>query len=817
MAASKINYIDLSTISVDIEDISFLSQYFNITEFNPTLGAGKNLLIITPTSLLSSNPNIQIQCVDSKNNLLNIDKAIVFNSVTGTQQYYYSLEIDDTIFSGAGKLTIVGNSINNKLIRWTANVVIDTNSETKSKITFVTKPELKVFPLITYVLGVTPIVNYTTISGSLSSIAINPPKDFDITNNYNKNKLDYRIIDNNAIFSSSLVNFPINLNISSIKSFGSSNVQNINDEASILIQDIVNSNTLKLADPYVYQNNKISEIVSATYTCSYNEINYNSAYFFTSSYATQSTDFYTGFRYVKNSYALIGYTNLETFSGKIQRHKIYKKSLSKVGDFQLITDELFDENEMLADITTPNKAFQNLGTFFNQFHINNFWFTSSNAFNLVYDSSTFFNGMVISSSSPITGGYIIPKVNSSWSNRNETYIAYDATSILNFSGSSYDSNYLHFYPNTSYTLQFNAAFLNKNYNDSASLDFYITSSISSAENESTYVPGLGIKIGSINLSSGYTNYAFNEIQQFDFSLLNELHGGLVIYPNNFSSAVLSNISISPTKKYGFSQGTYFIKIPFDVNLKNEAFEIKAELYDKDGVLAYNDLFTIQYFDTNGFTTPINNFTLGTTLAVDILTASYLEINGNSYLNGQVLANGITSSLYGTSSWANNVKTASYLIYPNNSTASYAITASYSMNGGGGGGGGITTGSTYPITSSWAINSLTSSYLFLQNSAIFDYSSSNTNTTSTTILTHPTNSFNAVFFDYIITSASNFRAGTLICAFSGNNINYTEYSTIDNGNTNPVTMSAILSSGNIILNSNTPSGQVWNIKSIGRYL
>lgn len=45
------------------------------------------------------------------------------------------------------------------------------------------------------------------------------------------------------------------------------------------------------------------------------------------------------------------------------------------------------------------------------------------------------------------------------------------------------------------------------------------------------------------------------------------------------------------------------------------------------------------------------------------------------------------------------------------SSSYALTASYAMNGGGGGGGGTTlyTGSTYPITSSWAIKAITASY------------------------------------------------------------------------------------------------------------
>lgn len=56
------------------------------------------------------------------------------------------------------------------------------------------------------------------------------------------------------------------------------------------------------------------------------------------------------------------------------------------------------------------------------------------------------------------------------------------------------------------------------------------------------------------------------------------------------------------------------------------------------------------------------------------------------------------------------------------SASYALTASYAMNGGGGG-TTLITGSTYPITSSWSIYSVSSSYALTALSSAFAYSSS----------------------------------------------------------------------------------------------
>lgn len=57
---------------------------------------------------------------------------------------------------------------------------------------------------------------------------------------------------------------------------------------------------------------------------------------------------------------------------------------------------------------------------------------------------------------------------------------------------------------------------------------------------------------------------------------------------------------------------------------------------------------------------------------------------------------------GTTSQYYHLTSASYAQLSNGS-ASYAITASYALNGGTGGGGSLSTGSSYPITSSWANN------------------------------------------------------------------------------------------------------------------
>jgi len=707
--------LGLESMTVNIVDNSYLSTYFNITEFNPNFGAGKNLLIVNTTPSLSANPNIQIEARDSNNNYLYIDSSKTIDPVSGKQTYYFSLYIYDNLSYGTGKITIVGVDSNNKTVKWSANILISPFSENKSKIVFFNKPKLNVFPLTTYGLSASVEINPKTLSGSFTSIAVYPPKDFDVNNNYNPNNLEYRIIDNQGLFQTGIESFPMTLYVNSIKTFNSSITQTTSNTSSILVKEVLNKNTILLKDPYIYQNNKITEVVSGYYECTFTNIKYNEEFFKTSSYLKETINLNGGTRPKKYSYALVGYNNLNTFSGYIQKHKIYKKNLSTAGDYELVTDEIFSGYELLKDLTTPNKSFEKIGVFYTQFHINNFWFTSSANFNLYSDNKIFLNGMVISGSD-VSSGYTIAKVNTSYANRNSNYISFDVTQSNNFSGSAYDSNFLHFYPNSRYTLSLNVAFLNTT--SSPTLNFYIKSNASTLKNEVGYDISKGKFIGSISSKS---TKIYDVVQNLDFTFLNETYGTLVIYGSGFTSAVLANISLTPTNITGFSQDVYFTKVPFDVSKPNDIFEIKSELYDKDGNLAYSDLDTVQYFDPTGVTVPPSFSTIGNSLTITNISASTLTVN--QILATNIQSTKLTGSLYGTSSWAKNTI-----------SSSYALTASYAMNAGGSGGNGsgfATTGSNiftgsqiisgsldvlYGITgslygtSSWSINSITSSYI-----------------------------------------------------------------------------------------------------------
>jgi hypothetical protein len=89
-------------------------------------------------------------------------------------------------------------------------------------------------------------------------------------------------------------------------------------------------------------------------------------------------------------------------------------------------------------------------------------------------------------------------------------------------------------------------------------------------------------------------------------------------------------------------------------------------------------------------------------------------------------------------------------------------------------------------------------------------------TTTTILTVVTGSTTAIFFDYTVASGSNVRAGTITGVWNGANVQYSDRSTLDIGNTSEVTMSVSLSGANALLAA-TAVAYPWIVKAIYRVI
>ena len=88
----------------------------------------------------------------------------------------------------------------------------------------------------------------------------------------------------------------------------------------------------------------------------------------------------------------------------------------------------------------------------------------------------------------------------------------------------------------------------------------------------------------------------------------------------------------------------------------------------------------------------------------------------------------------------------------------------------------------------------------------------TGTEDVATLNHST--YDAGFFDYVLKKGTNMRAGTIMAVHDGTNIELTDISTADLGNTERVQFSASLDANNLILQATVPSDD-WSIRAYVR--
>lgn len=590
--------LNLSSLKVDIEDASYLSNYFVLTEYEPKFSSGKNTFLLNGSDQLAPSSAVQIEVIDSKNNSLYVEVA-KSNSIGYTQggALRIAVYVYDTTPFGVGKIIIVGKTKDNRTVRWTGNIQIDPLAPNVSSVVFYRPPKLTVVPQ-TVVAGnqnnQSPTI-LQNISGSMKTTSVIPRKgsDYNLFNNVFQN-VDYRLqFQSNGGFkpfsSASMQGNDITLYINTI-SFSDGTISSTNLTSSNVIEEVLNDDTIKLKSP-IYVINKRNEkelvdVIDGSFSSSITTVQYNS----------------TPTPLCSQSLAIIEYTNIETFCGNVYRYKVYRKSLSSAGDYELISDAPISSNEELKDDITSNSYFSSLGTFPYESHLQHYWQTSSNGILLTRDGSALLDSMKISGS--INEQYIIVKNDTELSQPipRSKYINYDQNSITNQSGSSFDSNFMHFFSDIQYELSFKSIVTKIDPLLDASVSFYITSSmIDNIGGDINFDSQRGLKLGEITLGSETSSlYQIDEPNVFYNKFSNEFYGTMVIYVKN-CVATLNKISMKTYAELSFSPSIYYNTILFPISVKGEQFQFKSELFDINHRLVYSNLFAIASFDPNGST------------------------------------------------------------------------------------------------------------------------------------------------------------------------------------------------------------------------
>ena len=428
----------------------------------------------------------------------------------------------------------------------------------------------------------------TLVNTPITTYAVVPKKndDYDAFD-LSSSPIDYRLTftDPSLIVSSSMKNSLVTVYINQ---FDDQIVTNLT--SSNVISDIVDEHTVKLKNPIYYINNKNKKIISNVSLGSLSSTLTNVRYdyrFITSSSVNQSVAFVT-------------YKNLKTFSGNVYRHKLYRRSLSSAGDFEIVADEPFVDTLSLIDHSTPNSYFKSMGSFPNTIHAQHYWFSSSNTINFKRDASYLMDALEITNSTS-NDQYIIVKNDTNIGSRNHVYTPFEPTSSLNESGMAYDSNFMTFYSDVTYNFSVRCKVVKSDKTKPAYVGFYITSSLFNQINaDANYDTNRGIKIGEVYLDEKSTSLYHPDPLTFYSRFNNDFNGTMVIYTNNCVST-LSDMQFSTYSEPSFSPEIFTSRIPFPITVAGEQFEIKSELFDINSNLVYSDLRTIALFDPSGAT------------------------------------------------------------------------------------------------------------------------------------------------------------------------------------------------------------------------
>ena len=571
------------------------------------------------SSLLAQTSEIKIQCIDSNGNSLYIESPNSNTRFIGVSNFIVSIHVYNENYNGPGKLILVATTTKGEIVRWMSDISIDKTLQNISKTRLLNTPTIDVrsllYPVIINDVG-SELTKQITFTGNCYAEAVYPRKDTDRSSiNQKSIDIDYRLIyvptniddigpqlNPTSSFNSQMEGQSISVTVNKILPPFSFSEKYVDIKATFLIKKVLNSNTIQLSDPFYYSSGKdqlITNISSGEFTISYTWVAYNTK---TESYQTVTPINGDKF-YIKESYAEISYRNLTSFTGFIARHKLYRKSLISHGDYQLIADEPLGTREVLIDPVTTNKAYAFIGQLYNQYHINKYWFTSSADLELFHSVSPRINSMKIGGSEDysIMDGtkYVIAKTDSVEQVSNgATYVPYNANEFNTLSGSSYNSNFIDLKKDSMYTLTFYIAAQKDVSNTKAKVSFYFTSSTESITKEFNYISSFGLKLGEVPISGAVANKIFSTKQTLFFTPKDDYYGTLVIVPY-LCSPTLSEISLGVYGDYGFSPDSLTTKIPFKINVKNEGYQFKAELFDVNSNLVYSDLKTAQSFDEKG--------------------------------------------------------------------------------------------------------------------------------------------------------------------------------------------------------------------------
>jgi hypothetical protein len=328
---------NLSGYNTFIRDTQPNSRYFRVSKFQETFTSGKNLFLMEGTPYLKESTAIKIEIVDVDGNTLYVEPG------RGVPDYYegnavvLSAHVYDNMPVGPAKITVLGELkeyIDNQGIvrpipeewkntynvKWEKDFYINKNMENSTPVIFYKRPSVTIEE--TEGRLIQQDIPTVTQSGSVKGTPEIPELGTDIRT-WRAGTL-YRLdITNGPGFTGS-----VDENIISIPSLG----------YSATIKEVLNKNTVLVDKPYLVDN-KIAPFPSSPYTTTFE--------YFDGRISTDTI--------VTGSYQRLVFKNIDTFTGNLDKVKIFRKSRSDISDFKFLEEVKVKDitSDLLVDPTSP--------------------------------------------------------------------------------------------------------------------------------------------------------------------------------------------------------------------------------------------------------------------------------------------------------------------------------------------------------------------------------------------------------------------------------------------------------------------------------
>ena len=528
----------LESYGVFIEDTADNSQYFKITELPDVFTGGKNAFLIQGSEELDADSIVKIQIRDSQGNIVYHEPGEgIPEYYEGTSKVVSVYIYPDTAF-GPCTITILGelkeyttNGLKVPVpenwkgvynVRWQRQININPLLQNTTKIRFYRRPKVDVqeviFPIYT--------INFTrpTITGSVIGTAVSPTDGDDFR--FFKGDTLYELNSTTSKFSSSMEGETITIN--GLPSAYAPTIREVVNSTKALVN--IPYYETSSGDPNSYQN--VLSFAASPFTLSFDQ----------SSTLTDSR--------ISSSFAKITLTDLETFSGDVNRVKVYATRLADIGSFTLLEDIKLESNEILSSNAFSGSINVRTGVLSSQNIIDSFWIYRE------YNGATTYT-------KEIDNSLLMASVKLEDLSIQNTA---DAPQKIFYYSSSID-----FTKNTEYQLSFNLLLSSSAYIPNKIL---VYGSGSSFVNTSDTLP-LGKLIGEIS-----TDKTFRRFDRQEFNFKPDADGtGTLVFAVHQGNWQVSNIGLRASQETNFSPNEVSLNVTMPTVVNNDIYDFKFEFYD----------------------------------------------------------------------------------------------------------------------------------------------------------------------------------------------------------------------------------------------